>query len=83
MKKMMSIQTVKMMHVIYYLFNAKNVNKSMMDAAHMSVKKLYLYPLKNKEKIRKENPEIAAPLIHYYKDRLKPKLKEMKKKKNK
>ena len=50
MKKMMSIQTVKMMHVIYYLFNAKNVNKSIMDAAHMSVKKLYLYPLKNKGK---------------------------------
>ena len=31
--------------------------------------------------LRKQKPEIAAPLIHHFRDRLKPKLKEMKKKK--
>ena len=41
-------------------------------------------PIEKQRKLRKENPEIAAPLIHHYRDRLKPKLKEMiiKKEKN-
>ena len=44
-------------------------------------KKIISLPIKKQRKIRKENPEIAAPLMHYYKDRLKPKLKEMTQKK--
>ena len=39
-------------------------------------------PIEKQRKLRKENPDIAAPLIHHYRDRLKPKLKEMNAKKN-
>ena len=35
-------------------------------------------PIEEQRRLRKENPEVAAPLIHHYRDRLKPKLKEMK-----
>ena len=35
-------------------------------------------PIDQQKRLRKENPEVAAPLIHNYRDRLKPKLKEMK-----
>ena len=34
-------------------------------------------PIDEQRKLRKENPSKAAPLIHHYRDRLKPKLKEM------
>ncbi len=40
-------------------------------------------PIDKQRILRKEKPDIAAPLIHHYRDRLKPKLKEMKSKKNK
>ncbi len=40
-------------------------------------------PIEEQRKLRKTKPEIAAPLIHHYRDRLKPKLKEMTIKKNK
>ena len=39
-------------------------------------------PIEKQRKLRKESPDIAAPLIHHYRDRLKPKLKEMNAKKN-
>tara|TARA_B110000467_G_C18337086_1_gene499044 strand:- start:1136 stop:2206 length:1071 start_codon:yes stop_codon:yes gene_type:complete len=38
-------------------------------------------PLEKQRELRKNNPDIAAPLIHHYKDRLKPKLPEMNAKK--
>ena len=44
----------------------------------MKIKSL---PIEKQKVLRKQKPEIAAPLIHHYRDRLKPKLKEMKKKK--
>ena len=44
----------------------------------MKIKSL---PIEKQKILRRENPEIAAPLIHHYRDRLKPKLKEMKKRK--
>ena len=34
-------------------------------------------PIEKQRELRKENPELAAPLIHHYRDRLKPKLPEM------
>ena len=34
-------------------------------------------PIEEQRKLRKDNPELAAPLIHHYRDRIKPKLKEM------
>ena len=40
-------------------------------------------PIDKQRILRKEKPDIAAPLIHHYRDRLKPKLKEMKSKKSK
>tara|TARA_B100002052_G_scaffold217015_1_gene199015 strand:+ start:16 stop:1077 length:1062 start_codon:yes stop_codon:yes gene_type:complete len=45
-------------------------------------KEIKALPIEKQRKLRKQNPEIAAPLIHHYKDRLKPKLKEMNKKKS-
>ncbi len=40
--------------------------------------KIISLPIEEQRRLRKENPEVAAPLIHHYRDRLKPKLKEMK-----
>jgi len=40
-------------------------------------------PIEEQRELRKIKPEIAAPLINHYRDRLKPKLKEMIIKKNK
>ena len=40
-------------------------------------------PIDKQRILRKEKPDIAAPLMHHYRDRLKPKLKEMKSKKSK
>ena len=39
-------------------------------------------PIEEQRVLRKEKPDVAAPLIHHYRDRLKPKLKEMQTKKN-
>ena len=39
-------------------------------------------PIEKQRKLRKEKPDIAAPLIHHYRDRFRPKLKEMNAKKN-
>ena len=39
-------------------------------------------PIQKQRILRKEKPDIAAPLIHHYRDRLRPKLKEMKSRKN-
>jgi UPF0176 protein len=40
-------------------------------------------PIEEQRKLRKLNPESAAPLIHHYRDRLRPRLKEMTIRKNK
>ena len=40
-------------------------------------------PIEEQRKLRKNKPELAAPLIHHYRDRIKPKLKEMVNKKQK
>tara|TARA_B110000014_G_C20126592_1_gene600828 strand:- start:6680 stop:7750 length:1071 start_codon:yes stop_codon:yes gene_type:complete len=34
-------------------------------------------PIKKQKDLRKQKPELAAPLIHHYRDRIKPKLTEM------
>tara|TARA_B100001142_G_scaffold121766_1_gene123706 strand:+ start:2626 stop:3693 length:1068 start_codon:yes stop_codon:yes gene_type:complete len=39
-------------------------------------------PIEEQRILRRETPNIAAPLIHHYRDRLRPKLKEMQTKKN-
>jgi len=39
-------------------------------------------PIEKQRSLRKNNPDIAAPLIHHYRNRLKPKLREMTIKKN-
>ena len=40
-------------------------------------KKIKSMPIEEQRKLRKLNPESAAPLIHHYRDRLRPRLKEM------
>ena len=47
-------------------------------------KEIKSMPIEKQRELRKKSPEIAAPLIHHYRDRLKPKLNEMilKKEKN-
>ena len=40
-------------------------------------------PIDTQRALRKEKPDVAAPLMHHYRDRLKPKLKEMKSRKSK
>ena len=40
------------------------------------------FPIEKQRILRKEKPDVAAPLIHHYRDRIKPKLKEMNAKKN-
>ncbi len=42
----------------------------------MKIKSL---PIEKQRILRKHSPEIAAPLIHHYRDRIKPKLKELQK----
>ena len=49
----------------------------------LECKKIKALPIEKQRKLRKEKPEIAAPLIHHYRDRLKPKLREMNEKKSK
>ena len=44
--------------------------------------KIKAMPIEKQKELRKTKPDIAAPLIHHYRDRLKPKLKEMTDKKN-
>ncbi len=39
-------------------------------------------PIEKQRDLRKNKPDVAAPLIHHYRDRLKPKLKDMNAKKN-
>ena len=46
-------------------------------------KKIKSMPIEEQRKLRKLNPESAAPLIHHYRDRLRPRLKEMTIRKNK
>ena len=46
-------------------------------------KKIKAMPIEKQRELRKTKPDVAAPLIHHYRDRLKPKLKEMTMKKNK
>ena len=36
-----------------------------------------ILPIEEQRNLRKNKPELAAPLIHHYRDRIKPKLKEM------
>ena len=45
-------------------------------------KQINILPIEEQRELRKEKPDVAAPLIHHYRDRLKPKLKEMTKRKN-
>ena len=45
-------------------------------------KKINILPIEEQRELRKEKPDVAAPLIHHYRDRLKPKLKEMTERKN-
>ena len=40
-------------------------------------KKIKKMPIEKQRRLRKMTPEIAAPLIHHYRDRLKPKLNKM------
>ncbi len=40
-------------------------------------KEIQSMPIEQQRELRKRQPDIAAPLIHHYRDRLKPKLKEM------
>ena len=45
-------------------------------------KQSFSYTIEQQRQLRKTQPDEAAPLIHHYRDRLKPKLKEMINKKN-
>ena len=53
----------------------KRISNILLEKNHIKL------PIEKQRILRKESPDIAAPLIHHYRDRLKPNLKEMNAKK--
>jgi len=67
-------------HLLF--IQCKNCNQQYNGCCSKECKEIIKLPIEEQRVLRKENPNIAAPLINHYRDRLKPKLKEMQIKKN-
>ena len=68
-------------HILF--IQCKKCKKIFDECCSDECKEIKLMPLEEQRKLRKMNPEIAAPIIHHYRDRLRPKLNEMISKKEK
>ena len=62
-------------HILF--IQCSNCNEKFKGCCSNDCKKIKNKPIEEQRKLRKDNPEIAAPLMHHYRDRLRPKLKEM------
>ncbi len=62
-------------HILF--IQCKKYSKKYNGCCSKECKNIKSMPKDEQKELRKTNPEIAAPLIHHYRDRLKPKLKEM------
>ena len=68
-------------HILF--IQCKKCKNNFNGCCSKECKKIKSMPIEEQRKLRKKQPEIAAPLIHHYRDRLKPKLNEMISKKEK
>ena len=68
-------------HILF--IQCKKCNKKFDGCCSKECSTIKSMPIEKQRVLRKTKPNIAAPLIHHYRDRLKPKLKEMINKKNK
>ena len=62
-------------HILF--IQCKKCKNNFNGCCSKECKKIKSMPIEEQRKLRKKQPEIAAPLIHHYRDRLKPKLNEM------
>ena len=62
-------------HILF--IQCKNCKQKFNGCCSNECKKIKSLPIEKQRYLRKQKPEIAAPLIHHYRDRLKPKLKEL------
>ena len=68
-------------HILF--IQCKTCNHKFDGCCSKECSEIKALPIEKQRKLRKNNPELAAPLIHHYRDRIKPKLKEMVNKKQK
>ena len=62
-------------HILF--IQCKKCKNNFNGCCSKECKKIKSMPIEEQRELRKKEPEIAAPLIHHYRDRLKPKLNEM------